>query len=247
MTLFYLGTHEPSWLARAGVPLFISHRRLSRQKSMPRATAPWALDSGGFSELSMHGEWRTEPVQYIEAARHYQQEIGRMSWAAPMDWMCEPSMLDRTGMNVDRHQGLTVENVSLLREHAPDVPWIPVLQGWTLDDYVDCFERYSLAGIDLADEPIVGVGSVCRRQGTEEIEEIFDKLTGADIACHGFGVKTQGLVRYAHLLASADSMAWSYNARRNPPLPSHEVKHKHCQNCMTFALYWRARLLARID
>ena len=49
----YLGTHETSWLSRAGVPLFISHRRLERiRTSLPMAAAPWALDSGGFSEIS---------------------------------------------------------------------------------------------------------------------------------------------------------------------------------------------------
>jgi hypothetical protein len=34
MCLFYLGTHQPAWLARVRVPLFISRRRLSR---LPKA------------------------------------------------------------------------------------------------------------------------------------------------------------------------------------------------------------------
>jgi hypothetical protein len=30
VTLFYLGTHQPTWLSRVrGVPLFVSHRRLA--------------------------------------------------------------------------------------------------------------------------------------------------------------------------------------------------------------------------
>jgi hypothetical protein len=32
---------------------------------------------------------------------------------------------------------------------------------------------------------------------------------------HGFGVKTQGLAMYADSLTSADSLAWSYWARRD--------------------------------
>ncbi len=34
---FWLGTHEVSWLGRTDVPLFISRRRLARQKTWARA------------------------------------------------------------------------------------------------------------------------------------------------------------------------------------------------------------------
>lgn len=80
---FYLGSHQPHWLATAGVPLFISHRRLADRKTLPRATAEWALDSGAFSELSLYGEWRTTVREYHRAVRRYDDEIGKLSWAAP--------------------------------------------------------------------------------------------------------------------------------------------------------------------
>lgn len=82
MISFYLGTHMPNWLETAGVPLFISHRRLSGRRSLPRAAHGWALDSGGFSELSLYGEWRTTPEEYVTAVRRYDTEIGRLEWAA---------------------------------------------------------------------------------------------------------------------------------------------------------------------
>ena len=44
---FYLGSHQPGWLTKARVPLFISHRRLAGYRRLPRARAGWALDSGG--------------------------------------------------------------------------------------------------------------------------------------------------------------------------------------------------------
>lgn len=241
---FYLGTHETGWLARADVPLFVSHRRLQLRKRLPVATARWALDSGGFTELTMHGRWVTEPGDYIDAARRYQTDIGLLDWAAPMDWMCEPFMLAKTGLTVDRHQALTVENVTLLRQVAPDVPWVAVLQGWTVDEYIACVERYTQAGIDLTNEPVVGVGSVCRRQATSEIETIFRELDRAGIRCHGFGVKVQGLARYARHLVSADSMAWSYQARRDRPLP--DCTHANCANCLRYALKWGQRVTARL-
>src|SRR5579859_3066357 len=116
--LFYLGTHEVAWLSRFSVPLMVSHRRLSR---FPRRTpwrpaaTRWALDSGGFSELTLYGTWRTPEAEYGESVATYQAEIGRLDWAAPQDWMCEPIMLARTGLSVSHHQGRTVESVCSLR------------------------------------------------------------------------------------------------------------------------------------
>jgi hypothetical protein len=244
VTRFYLGTHETSWLARLDVPLFVSHRRLAPRRTLPVARVGWALDSGGFTELSMHGRWETEPTAYVDACRRYMAEIGRLEWAAPMDWMCEPFMLAKTGLTLDRHQALTVENLGVLRQFAPDVPFVPVLQGWALGDYVACINRYAAAGVDLTAEPVVGVGSVCRRQSTSEIAAIFAELYRVGIRCHGFGVKTNGLGLYARHLTSADSMAWSYGARRAPAMEG--CTHRSCANCPRWALRWRTRLLRRM-
>jgi len=242
---FLLGTHETSWLAKVEVPLFISHRRLSKRAHLPVASCDWALDSGGFTELSLFGGWRTGVSEYVEAVRRYSEEIGRLLWAAPMDWMCEPFMLTKTGLSVDEHQQRTVANYLELRDRAPELSYIPVLQGWTSQDYLRCIELYQSAGVNLADAPVVGVGSVCRRQSTTEIGRIMLMLHQAGISAHGFGVKKAGVARYGRLLTSADSMAWSYNARYSPPLPG--CTHRRCSNCLRYALRWRSQLLARED
>lgn len=238
---FYLGTHMTNWLAETDVPLFVSHRRLAPRRSLPRAAGRWALDSGGFTELSMHGRWMTSPEEYVEATRRYSDEIGNLDWAAPQDWMCEPVMLDKTGLTVTDHQARTVENYLLLRDMAPDLPYVPVLQGWALADYLACADLYESVGVDLASLPTVGIGSVCRRQSETEIDVITGALADRGIRLHGFGVKTLGLRQYAHNLASCDSMGWSYNARRNPPMDGH--KHKSCANCLPWALRWRRRAM----
>jgi hypothetical protein len=84
---FYLGAHQPAWLTKATVPLFVSHRRLAARTRLPRAGTSWALDSGGFSELSLYGQWRTDPAEYVYFVDRYDREIGRLDWAAPQDWM----------------------------------------------------------------------------------------------------------------------------------------------------------------
>ena len=62
---------------------------------------------------------------------------------------------------------------------------------------------------------------------------------------HAFGAKTLGLKRYAGSLASADSLAWSYNARRHPPMEG--CSHKSCANCRHWALRWRERALEGLE
>lgn len=247
MTAFYLGTHHPHWLATAGVPLFVSRRQLARCKALPRTRVPWALDSGGFTELSMHGRWTLPARDYAAEVRRYRDEIGALDWSAPQDWMCEPEMLARTGGTVAMHQRRTVDNYLELRALAPDLPWIPVLQGWGRGDYLDHVEAYAQAGVELAGLPLVGVGTVCRRQHTGMVGTLFAWLHSEGLRLHGFGLKLQGLAASAQYLASADSLAWSLSARRNPPLPGHAKRHKSCANCLEYALDWREGALAAIE
>ena len=255
---FFLGSHRPGWLARMGVPLFVSDRTLRRCGRLPRAVAVWGLDSGGFTELQRYGSWDfgPSPVEYVDRVRTYRDEIGQLAFAAPADWMCEPwvrlgGIVDGvrfagTGLSVVEHQWRTVENFCELRSLAPDLPIMPVIQGWSVADYVRCVEMYACSGVDLASEARVGLGSVCRRQGTQEAAEIVAAVVEAvpGIALHAFGVKQEGLRRYGDWLASADSLAWSFSARYSPPLA--RCAHRRCVNCPWYALNWRARLLASL-
>ena len=234
---FYLGTCEPSWLAKVPVPLFISRRRLQRLKTLPRAITPWALDSGGFTELLMFGEWRTSPHTYVALVRRYYDQIGHLEWAAPQDWMCESDMLNRTGLTVAEHQTRTVDNYLTLRTLAADLPIVPTLQGWTVDDYLRHVDQYAEAGINLERLDRVGLGSVCRRQATGEAENIVQRLQ--PLKLHGFGMKTDAVHRFGQLLTSSDSMAWSYAGRRRP---SPGCTKTTCNNCLHYALEWRERL-----
>lgn len=254
---FYLGTHQPGWLWRedARFPMFVSHRALSRHKTFKPATHGWALDSGGFTELSTYGEWRTSPQEYVAAAARYDREIGRLEWAAPQDWMCEPAIIHGGGsfpgthLSVAEHQRRTVENFLALKELWPhesdaECPFMPVLQGYELGDYLRCWQLYEDAGVQLRKSPVVGLGSVCRRQASPEIATLI-RMLAPDLALHGFGVKAGGLAAAGHLLTSADSLAWSYQGRRNPPLPGHT--HKNCANCLPYAQAWRSRLLEGLE
>lgn len=263
---FYLGTHKPHWLwtPEVNVPLCVSYRTLSRYKIRPskprRALQPWILDSAGFTELARNGRWTITPEEYVDAVVLWDRELGNLAWASPQDHMCEDGIIRGgmagkvravgTGLSVAIHQDLSLENFLLLQElwgQRSDArcPFIPVLQGWTLDDYRWHAEMYEAHGVDLASYPAVGVGSVCRRQNSLSIAWIMMWLATEypGIQLHGFGVKTQGLADYAKWIGSADSLAWSFDATHEPPLPGHT--HQHCGNCPAWALRWRKRLLDR--
>jgi hypothetical protein len=239
---FYLGTHRPWWLWLETPPLCVPRQQLEDRKlsNLDPAVGRWFLDSGGFTELTKHGRWTWSAERYAELVVQLRIRIGGLDWVAPQDWMCEPHMIARTGLSVREHQERTVANGLRLRELLPTLPVRYVLQGYTIAEYLQCVELYRSAGIDLADEPLVGVGSVCRRQNTDEIAEVFRVLHGLGLKMHGFGVKSGGFRKYARYLASADSLAWSYRARRHgEPMPGCEGRgHINCANCLRYAAHW---------
>lgn len=213
---FLLGTHMIAWAwnGLAQGPLFISQRRLQGRKSrFPRATVPVYIDSGGFTELSTFGRWTVPAQDYVDLVRRVSDEMGTVRWAAIQDWMCEDKIRSKTGLTTDEHQRRTVASYHELVGLAPEVRWLPVLQGQTLEDYERHLEMWSESGVHLPSHRLVGVGSVCRRNDTDEIGEVLAGLSGRGLRLHGFGVKADGLRKHGLWLRSADSMAWSFRGR----------------------------------
>jgi hypothetical protein len=239
--IFYLGTDDAYWLwdNTPPHPLFISRRRLERYKNLKPSNTRWALDSGGFTELNMYGEWRTSPHKYVALVQRYANEIGNLDWAAPQDWMCEPSVLAKTGKTVTEHQQLTVNNYLTLKTLSPTLPIIPALQGWQPDDYLRHIEMYDKAGIDLTKAPTVGMGTFCRRANLKPVHNLVYRLWENGLKMHGFGVKQDGLPIMGNYLQSADSLAWSLTARLAPgPLCGTQHRAKKCSHCRTWATQW---------
>lgn len=237
--LLYLGSHHATarWWA-LGIPLFVSVRVLRRRRCLPVAIAPWALDSGGFTELEKAGRWETSEEEYVAEIERL-SEIGQLAWVAPQDWMCEPFMVAKTGLSVREHQERTVASFLSLRARVGSLV-IPVLQGYAPREYDRCVSLYQQAGVDLAAEPVVGLGSVCRRSRTSEAVRLVRYLSDHRLNLHGFGLKGDTFRALRYELVSADSMAWSYRGRHEPGCgPSHKSE----ANCPRFAMRWRSHLL----
>jgi len=250
MVEFYLGSHVVNHIDKVNFPLFLSFRQLRKRLKKPFThQTPICVDSGGFSELNINGKWTITPKQYNDKLIQLQSIGLKINWAAQQDWMCEPFVLDKTNLSIEQHQDLTVENLIELRSLNSSIHYIPVLQGYTLQDYYNHFEKFESNGFDLRSEPIVGVGSVCRRQSTDEIEHIMKSLAKKGLKLHGFGVKTNGLKRYGRYLKSCDSLAWSFDARINNKKCDICINKniKNCANCLNFAIEWRSNLFNKIE
>lgn len=129
-------------------------------------------------------------------------------------------MLARTGLTVAKHQQRTVANFLDLKAIDPTLPVIPAVQGWHPADYTRCVELFARNGVDLTREPLVGVGSICRRQSMPQATQVIDALQACGVRrLHTYGAKTLGLQQFADRIHSSDSLAWSLAARYSPPLP----------------------------
>ena len=212
---FYIGLHQPADSRHFDRCFVCINRIRERRSSFP--AREWIMDSGAFTEVSTHGEYREAPEIYAaHVNRWYAQSGGAMVAAVSQDYMCEPFILARTGLTVAEHQRLTIERYDRIRAVVTDAYVMPVLQGYTPAEYVDHLNQY---GDRLTPGMWVGVGSVCKRNGNPRaIEAVLLAIHSVrpDLRLHGFGLKKTALSSGVvwQLLHSADSMAWSYHARK---------------------------------
>ena len=191
----------------------ISVNRLENRVSDFEAS-DWLLDSGAFSRIST-GKGHMPTKDYARQINRWSR-CGNLLAAVSQDWMCEPFVLGITGLSVQQHQALTIERYRTLRELVSKTYLMPVVQGFEPVEYADHVNQY---GDDLLDGMWVGVGSVCKRNGTPmEVERVIEAIHDVrpDLRLHGFGVKLTALAlqHVSEGFYSCDSMAWSFAARR---------------------------------
>ena len=221
---FFSGWHQPSDAAHFR-RMFVSVTRLLNRKSTLKfqEDAQIIVDSGAFNELRKFGRYRHSVEQYGATLKRLKALFGEHLIAAvTQDYMCEPFMLDITGLTVQDHQRLTVERYDALLRCDTGCYILPVLQGYAPDDYV---QHLRMFGDRLTPGMWVGVGSVCKRNGNPyAIENVLLAIhkERPDLMLHGFGLKktalSSGIVW--KLLHSCDSLASSFHERMNGRSPN---------------------------
>ena len=239
MSVFYLGAHQPHWLWRAGFPLFVSHRAAHpppRRSVRLRAGGRWTRAGSPNCRCTAGGSPRPRTTPPPSPGTPNRSA----GWTSPprktgcANRSCSPAPACRSPSTSTAPSRTTWPFASWRRTCRSSRwcragGWPTTWPAWT------CTPR---PGSTWPVLPRVGLGSVCRRQSTAEIAVIVTALAARGLRLHGFGIKTSGLHQYGHLLASADSMAWSYAARRAPALPGC-TGHRNCANCLTYATAWR--------
>lgn len=148
------------------------------------------------------------PPCFDHASPHSFRKLAKWPWAYE----------GQGARQLDLHQLRTIDRFDELRaEDTAGAYILPVLQGFAPGDYVRHLEMY---GDRLTPGMWVGVGSVCKRNGKpEQVAAVLLAIKEArpDLRLHGFGLKTTALAHplVRSLLETADSMAWSFNARKN--------------------------------
>lgn len=216
---FYLGLHQPAD-AKHFSHACISINRLRGRKSKvtigPENGGSVLLDSGAFTELSTYGHYRHSVGEYAQEVKRL-CNLMTIDACVAQDYMCETFMLEKTGLTIEDHQRLTIERYDELLTHDLPCYVLPVLQGYSPESYIAHIRAY---GDRLAQNAWVGVGSVCKRNSRPEaIAAVLSAIKSErpDLRLHGFGVKLTALKHpvVKSLLYSADSMAWSFHARKN--------------------------------
>lgn len=211
---FFVGLHHPNHAAHFD-RCMVSVRRIAERRSDIPASE-WIMDSGAFTEVARHGGYRDGVDAYARQIERW-AACGELVAAVAQDYMCEPFVLAVTGLGLGEHQRLTVERYDALTALRPNAYVMPVIQGYLPEQYAAHVRDY---GERLTPGMWVGVGSVCKRNGSpDKIAAALGAIKAArpDLRLHGFGVKLTALndPRVRAVLWSADSMAWSFAARRN--------------------------------
>lgn len=218
---FYVGLHQPSDAHHFRRVCIHVGRLMTRAK--PLGCEELLMDSQAFRILETHGDHRLSVAEYAALAEQVATLCPRLT-VVSQDYMCEQYIFDKrfehTGIrfSVADHQCLTIERYDELRGRLDrKIAIMPVLQGYQPHEYVGHLRQY---GERLRHGAWVGVGSVCKRNSDPAAIRavlLAIKQERPDLRLHGFGVKLTALANHSirALLHSADSMAWSQNARKN--------------------------------
>lgn len=219
--LFYFTAH-PRDLARArllsGVHVMLvasahwddDRKRFAVRRPPPDVVGGMCVDSGGFTAARRYGRYPWPPAQYADFIRAVSRDVP-LAFAAIMDYACERGV-DRSVLATNQARiDATIANEIACRAADPDLPWLPVLQGNTLDERAYDIERRRAIGLLPSD--YAGIGSVCGRgaRAARQVVRFYDSVLPG-VKLHGFGMHIGALDDPVVMgaLRSWDSYSWTW-------------------------------------
>lgn len=183
----------------------------TRARKFPTNSGLRWLDCGGFTMLNKYEDYPFGIDWYLNFVAQVQPD-----YYATMDYPCEPDI--SRGMvktNRERIEATVANAVRVLEmgDMVQPATAVPVIQGYSLDEYLLCLDLHQQAGTI---RPYMAVGSMCNRSNDAELETLVPAIHEAAVAhgvhrLHWFGLKlssaTFGLQEYIY---SRDSAATYY-------------------------------------
>lgn len=209
------------------------------------------VDPGGFTAARRWGSFPWTPSQLVDWVREESRDVV-LDWCAVMDYACEPNV-NRSILPTNRARiEATIENEIACKEAAPDLPWLPVLQGDNLVERAYDLDRRR--GLNLLPDDYAGIGSVCGRGagGAKRVVKFYnDQLPG--VKYHGFGMHIQALDDDSVYSAvrSWDSYGWNWGKGQKDKDRPQEYLRREGETYSQFTgrlsqLYWKNTIEPRL-
>lgn len=188
-----------------------------RAPKLPPHCIDVAADCGGFVATIKWGDYRYTPAEYVA----WLDKFSHLTWAASMDYCCEPAIAQDEDAIV-RRQERTTEMAKHFWDtyRAKPWAWVPTIQGWHVEDYTAHARQLAPLIAEMRDHyPAdsgwrVGIGTLCQRADSRMIREVARAVARElpGIPLHLWGVKLAalaGIEALTETVVSVDSAAWN--------------------------------------
>jgi hypothetical protein len=209
------------------------------------------IDSGGFTAAKRWGRYPWTPAQYADWIAEESRDV-QLDFCATMDYACEKTV-NRSILTTNKERiEESIQNELACRQVAPDLPWLPVLQGDNLAERE--FDLSLRRRLGLIPATFAGLGSICGRGvvGARQVIKFYrHQLPG--VKYHAFGLHVQALDDDEVFMAvrSWDSYSWNWGKGQKGVDRPTEYLQKTNESYSQFTrrmgeLYWQNTVLPRL-
>ena len=176
--------------------------------NLPDVVEQVFIDSGGYSFLTGWGKYPFDLEEYLSLCYHVRDKHNLFA-VATLDFPCLAD--PQNGTNQENIEN-TVKNAFLCMDSDKTLPWVPVIQGYSIKEYQTCMDLYKDAGVK---SNYWAVGSLTQRKRDpitlrRIITYIKDQHKTDNIHSFGLGIPNLKDPQIFKAIYSSDSSGWNF-------------------------------------